>query len=552
MSGAVTAAPSQVAVASGRHPGTVIAALTLRRAARSATVWGVVFGGFVAAQMLAYASTYRTPAARNALQAAYGSNAGLNALLGEARRISTVAGYAEWRLVGILSIVGAIWGLLTATRLMRGDEEAGRADLLLAGPTTRTRATGQQLAGLGGGLVMLYVLTGAGTALAGRSRSIGFSLPQSLYLAATLVASAAVFLAVGALTSQLASTRRRAAGLACTVFGIAFALRMAADSDRGLHWLVWLSPLGWIEQIQALTRPDPVALAATAALVAVLTGTTVWLAGDRDTGAAVRPARGTAEPHLALLGGPARLALRLSWGTAAGWLLGIAALSVLIGSLAEGSTKDAAGSVGVRDAIGRLGGHGALVDVYLGLTFLAVALMTGLLAAGQAAAIRAEEAEGRLENLLVRSLGRGTWLAGRLGLSVMVLVLAGAVAGLAAWAGAAPQHSGVGLGSLLLAGLNIVPPALLLLGLGALVFGAWPRGTSAVVYGYLAWSFLVEFFGAIVHANHWLMDTSVIFHMVPAPATSPDWASATAVTGVALAAAAMGGFLFRRRDVTGG
>jgi ABC-2 type transport system permease protein len=552
VSGLVTGAPRWTAAASGRHPETVIGRQVLRRAARSATGWGLVFGGFVAAQMLAYTSTYRTPAARNALQAAYGSNVGLDALLGQGRSINTVAGYAEWRLVGILSILGGIWGLLTATRLMRGDEEAGRADLLLAGPTTRPRATVQQVAGLGGGLVVLYVLTAAGTALAGRSASIGFSLPQSLYLAVTLVASAAVFLAVGALTSQLASTRRRAAALAGTVFGIAFALRMAADSGRGLHWLVWLSPLGWIEQIQALTRPDPLALAATAALTVILISAAVWLAGARDTGAAAWPGRGTAEPHLGLLGGPAGLALRLSRAAAAGWLLGIAALSVLIGSLAEGSTKDMAGSVGIRDAIGRLGGHGALVDVYLGLTFLTVALMTGLVAAGQVAAIRAEEAEGRLENLLVRPLGRGTWLAGRLGLSALLLVLAGGVAGVAAWAGATVQHSGVGIGSLLLAGINIVPPALFVLGLGVLVFGAWPRCTSAVVYGYLAWSFLIEFFGAIVRANHWLMDTSVVFHMAPAPATGPDWASAAAITGLAVVAAVAGWLLFRRRDLAGG
>jgi ABC-2 type transport system permease protein len=101
-----------------------------------------------------------------------------------------------------------------------------------------------------------------------------------------------------------------------------------------------------------------------------------------------------------------------------------------------------------------------------------------------------------------------------------VLIAAG-LAGAGAWAGAALQHSGVSLGTLLLAGLNTAPPALFLLGLGAVVFGARPRRTSVVIYAYLAWSFLVEFFGAIVRTNHWVMDTSVVFRMVPAPATSP-------------------------------
>jgi ABC-2 type transport system permease protein len=136
-------------------------------------------------------------------------------------------------------------------------------------------------------------------------------------------------------------------------------------------------------------------------------------------------------------------------------------------------------------------------------------------------------------------------------LSGSLLLAAGVLAGTGAWAGAASQHGGVEFGSLVAAGLNIVPPALFLLGLGALGRGAWPRHTSAVVYGYLAWSFLVEFIGAVVHASHWLLDTSVFFHMVPAPATSPDWASAAVITGLGAAATVIGCVLLNRRDVLG-
>ena len=116
------------------------------------------------------------------------------------------------------------------------------------------------MAGLGVGLVALFVVTTVGTVLTGRAPSVGFSLAQSLYFSLTLVAGAAVFLAVGALTSQLATTRRRAASMAAVIFGVAYALRMVADSDPGLHWMVWLSPLGWIEEARPLIDPHPMAL----------------------------------------------------------------------------------------------------------------------------------------------------------------------------------------------------------------------------------------------------------------------------------------------------
>lgn len=533
----------------GRYPGVVMAFQIGRKAARSGALWGLIFAFFVVAQTLAYTSAYKTQAARDQLTKAFGTNIGLKALIGPARAINTVAGFASWRVLGILSVIGAIWGLLTATRLMRGDEEAGRYELLLAGQTTRRRAAGQAVAGLGAGLTTLFVLTAIGTVITGHASTVGFTLGKSLYFSLTLVAGAATFLAIGALTSQLANTRRRAAAMAGVVFGVSYALRMVADSDPGLHWMEWLSPLGWIEESRPLTDPRPLALFPVLLLILVVTAITVHLAGTRDLGAALLPNRDTSAPHLALASSPIGLAIRLMRAVALGWLFAVAAFAILLGTVAESSTKDATGDKTVQEALGRIGGHGSLVAAYLGLTFLLLALMIALVAAGQVVAIRTEEADGHLENLAVLPVSRTSWLAGRMLLSTLLLLVAGVLAGIGAWAGAASQHSGVGFSSLVTAGLNVVPPSLFLLGLGALVLGVWPRRTSAVVYGYLAWSFLIEFLGAVVHASHWLLDTSVFFHMVPAPATSPDWTSAAVTAGLGVAGAMIGAVFLNRRDV---
>ena len=169
----------------------------------------------------------------------------------------------------------------------------------------------------------------------------------------------------------------------------------------------------------------------------------------------------------------------------------------------------------------------------------------------QLAAIRTEEGEGRLQNLLVRPLGRVPWLTGRLALSVLLLIVASLQAALCAWVGAASQHSGVGLGTLLAAGLNVVPPGLFVLGLGTVAFGAWPRLAIATGYGYLAWAFLLEFYDAVVPTSHWMMDTSVFFHMLPAPASDPDWARNGIIAALGRLGMAAGAVLFDRRDTTG-
>ena len=80
----------------------------------------------------------------------------------------------------------------------------------------------------------------------------------------------ALFMAAGALTSQLAANRRQAAAYGGGALGFFFALRMLADSNSGLGWLHWVTPFGWIEQLQPFTDPRPVMLVPIFGLAAVL------------------------------------------------------------------------------------------------------------------------------------------------------------------------------------------------------------------------------------------------------------------------------------------
>ena len=76
-----------------------------------------------------------------------------------------------------LMILGAVWGLLTSTRLLRGEEDSGRWELLLAGQTTRRGAAVQALGGLGAGVVVLWALTAVITVLTGRDSKVAHRAP---------------------------------------------------------------------------------------------------------------------------------------------------------------------------------------------------------------------------------------------------------------------------------------------------------------------------------------------------------------------------------------
>ena len=144
-----------------------------------------------------------------------------------------------------------------------------------------------------------------------------------------------------------------------------------------------------------------------------------------------------------------------------------------MGFIARQAGKALTGSVSIQQVLSRLGEHGGSAAAYLSFTFLIVAVIVAFLAAGQVTAARSEEAEGRLDHLLVRPVSRWSWLASRVAFAVATLVAAGLLAGLSAWLGAASQQSGVTLSSLLGAGINVIAPALCIRAPGC---SRWARG----------------------------------------------------------------------------
>src|ERR1019366_7760473 len=158
-----------------RSKRSAIARVTAQKSVRAGAVWGSVFGLYIATQALTYATSYKTVASRRLLVQQFGHNAGISALVGPANQIDTVPGFTAWKCLTVLAIIGAVWGILTSTKLTRGEEDAGRWELLLAGQVTRTSAARQALLGMTAGATSLFALTSIITVAVGRSPKVGIS-----------------------------------------------------------------------------------------------------------------------------------------------------------------------------------------------------------------------------------------------------------------------------------------------------------------------------------------------------------------------------------------
>ena len=526
----------------GRGPASALVARTFRDGRVLTVVFTYLFFVYSLIQPVGYRRVYTTAAGRRAFADSFGTNPGLRLLYGEPHDVAAVSGYTAWRVGGVLAIAAAAFGLLSAVRALRGEEDAGRAELTLAGIVSRRTAYLSAMAAIGAAALILWAAEFAGFA-AGRLPVAG-----SAYLALATASVIPVTAGVGAVASQLAPTRRIALEIGGAAVALFFLLRVIADTVAGAGWLRWLTPLGWAEEMRPFAGPRPVVLLLPAAASALLLLIAAQLGETRDLGSGLLPEQGGGT-SLRLLSSPTAQALRGQRDSLIVWAGSFAVFAFILGVVASSVSSNGI-PAGVNRQVAKLGAGSITTPTgYLALIFLIYVLGVSLFACAQVGAARREEAGQQLETLLALPVGRTGWLTGRLLLGAAAAALICVLTGLLTWAGAAAGGTSVRAGQMLEAGLNCLPTALLFLGVAALAYAVVPRASAAIAYGLLVLTFLWQAVGALLGAPGWLVGLTPFAHIGLVPAQPFQAAAAVVMTGIGVAAAGAGLAVFRRRDL---
>ncbi len=541
------AAPATAGSDAGAGPG--VARALARRTFRDARVRTIAFGYLFAVyayiQPVGYRHAYPTLSGRLAFAHSFADNDALRLFYGYPYDLLTVSGYSAWRVGGTLAIVAAVFGLLAAVRTLRAEEDAGRMERVLAGVVGRRTSYLSAMAAIAAGGLILWLAEFAGF-LAG-----GLPAGGSAYLALATISVVPVYVGVGALTSQLAPTRRIALELGSAVVGLSLLLRVVADTSTGAAWLRWATPLGWAEELRPFTGPHPLVLLLPLAMSVLLIAGAARIASRRDVGTGLLAGSDTAAPRLALLGSPTAQALRSERASLIVWLASVAAFAFILGMVST-SISSAGISSGVQRELEKLGSGSIVTPAgYLAFVFIFFILAVSLFVCAQVAAARREEADEQLETLFALPVGRRDWLGGRLLLAVCGAVTISVTAGLFTWAGAASQGVGISLPKMLEAGANCLPVALLFLGVAALAYALLPRASAGIAYGLVTVAFLWQLSGALLGAPKWLLDLTPFAHVGLVPAQGFRASSAAVMLAIAALASLLALWAFRRRDLVG-
>jgi ABC-2 type transport system permease protein len=478
---------------------------TLRETRIAILGWGIGMGLLMYAVLAAVNSLIATPAARASLV----SLADSFAWLAEPVHIDTPGGYLTWK-YGFTVLVICIWPLLVCSRILRGEEERGSLDVVLATPQSRVSVALQKLAAVLTALLGMGLLIGLLTALAGSRINANFNTGDAILFGLNIALISAVFGSIALFLSQFTENRRVASGITGGLLVLAIAVDMVHRVIPNTDWFSRLSPVYYYNLSKPLIPSygtNVGALLVMVVLCVILDGAAIWLFARRDIGRTVagfswlqRPERAI-QPAQALPANAwslrslytrslARIVVPTLWWTLA--IAGFAAWMVAIVKQTEGKLASLENSSYLGTLLSKVGGGSATAnDTLLSFIFAFLPLLLMAFAVTQASSWAADEEEGRLELILATPQSRLRVLLGRFAALTTATIFIGVLT-LAATAIAAAA-SGLTLdgGNLVAATLGMIPLGLLVAAIGYLLSG-WLR--TVVDTGILSFLLVIWFF----------------------------------------------------------
>ncbi len=521
--------------------------------------WGIALGLFAAVD---FAESTPTTIA------ALGSIAHLFRFLGDPYAIQTPEGFITYRIMELFVPLGiSFWPILAAARLVRGEEERGTMEVLLATPQSRTRLLLEKAGALLLALLLIAVLFALGL-VAGEARLEGHAdVVRALLAGLNLSLLAFFFSMVALLLSQFTTSRAAAAGWTSGLLLLAMLLDSTGRLING-SWVQYLSPFYYYNLNRPLipSFPDqPLAALLLLGLSLLCAGTSLVLFARRDIG---RPAflwqrtyahgnhqalRSLSQAERAVSTRGVGLHALATGGWSTFWW-GLGVVFVCVYCLVIALSSQVFNKLIQETPLLRqlffdtpTSSNAAVLGTFL-FTFMPALVV--IFALTLALKWAADLENGRLELILATPNSRLRILLERFGANVLVVLLAPILTWFAILIGAQLAHLAVDQGRIFAASFNMFPMALITIGL---VYSQAGRLRYTAVLGllsaYIALSFMQELLEGMIPMPSWVMSLS-IFHLYGNPIfLGVNWNNFLAMTAVAIVLLVISLLQFRSADI---
>lgn len=441
------------------------------------------------------------------------------------------------------TMCAALGAILLVARTTRGEETAGRRELLAGTPMGRRADLAATLMLTAGAGALLATVVAGGLIASG--------MPWAGSLALALITAAAVWTGAGlaACAAQLLTGVGAVVGLSFATFYVLHLIRGAgAVMGEGALWLTWAVPQGWWENLRPFAEERWWALLPALAWVAMSVMVAFLLAGRRDLGQGLLPARRGREHGRWWLRSVPSLLWRLDRVTLTGWALAVAAVGTAIGYLGAGAMSDYADMAWVHAMGAELGV--APEDTFFTYVVLVFVFPIAGFAVHTALRLRREEIEGTAELLLSGPITRRTWALAHAAAGFLYPIMLLTVLGIAVGAGSGlgGGQFGADIARFTLFTVSLAPAVWVLVGIAIVTHGLVPRLAVALSWAMLGVGILTE-----IAVKIGLVPELLFLLVSPFPHVNPyyqsTWAPYAMLPLLAVGLVAIGVLALRRRDL---
>ena len=517
----------------------VLTRFIVRRDRVRIVVWIGSIAALVAVTTASIKGLYPTQADLDLAAVASKGNAAAIAFNGPAQGLDTVGGQVAFQAGATGLVVVALMSMLMIGRLTRGEEEAGRLELVRSLPVGGAAPT------VAASMVVFVMDLAVGALVAGTLLAEGLSVAGSIAFGVSFTLLGLVFACVALVAAQISENTRVVYGIAGAVLGASYVLRAVGDIGDGT--VSWLSPIGWVQKTRPFAGERWWPFLPTIGAAASLLVVAEVLAARRDLGGGLVAPRPGPRTASAALGSPLGLAVRLQRGSVIGWGAGVLLTAVAYGSIANSIDDFVRNNKTLAEMFA--GGGASLTEWYLATSMRILALVGAGFVIQSTLRIRGEETQLHAEPVLATPVSRRRWAMSHLfvaaGGSVVLLAIAGLAVGI--------SYGLVGGGIHVVPGLVgdalvYIPAMWLMVGLTFALIGLVPRGVVAA-WAFVAFCFIIGLLGGVLGLPRWLMDLSPFDQVPQLPAAHFAVLPLIVITVIAggLGMAGLAGL--RRRDI---
>jgi len=517
--------------------------LAARRDRIKLPVWIICISGIIALIVKSYAMI--SPEEMKEIVAMASMNPGMRLLLAPVA-IEGAGELGQFFLLRMSLIIAILIGIMNIQFVMRhtrGNEETGCQELIASGVAGKYGSlTGTLLLGFFANIVLgLLIFLG----FAANSLEITGSILSGLsfaFLGFLLCSLAAV-------TAQLSETSKGCSGIVSMIMAVLFSINSIGNAlgevnEGGMgfegSWLVYLSPLGWVQQIHAFGSNNFALLFPIPLLSILFIGLAFFLVNKRDIGRGLVQARKGRKDAPKWMKSSLGIAFRLQRKSLIAWMIPLVFFGFIFGAASQ-EYADVVENIEMFELLKVTSELFlfAFIGVFAGV--ITIYTMQSLLR------MRSEESNGPLDNLLSTSVKRSSFALSHIFVSlagsfVLLLVFTLSVS-------LAAENLSDSLGEYFKVVISQAGAITVICGMIVLIYGIIPKSLT-LLSGILVFAGIMAgpFFGAVLKLPDFVLNLSPFAY---APANPSDFSATSTVIlfSVGIVLLILGVWAFSKRNL---